>query len=155
MCVLRLAALRFGRAARLAGALGTPQLLVILSALALALLSLWRGSSEALLYYPVLVNFAMLLVFGASLVSQPTIVERIARSWDPDLPQGATPYLRRVTLAWSVFFLANGAVALYTAALASFETWALYNGLIAYLLIGAMFAGELLLRTRAMRSAGR
>jgi uncharacterized membrane protein len=154
MCVLRLAALRFGRTARLAGAVGAPQMLVILSALALALLSLWRGSSEALLYYPVLVNLAMLLAFGASLASPPTIVERIARSWHPDLPQEATPYLRRVTLAWCLFFFANGAVALYTATLASFETWALYNGFIAYLLIGAMFAGELLLRTRAMRSMG-
>jgi uncharacterized membrane protein len=43
-------------------------------------------------------------------------------------------------------------VAFYTATIASFETWALYNGLIAYALIGAVFAGELLTRMRAMRS---
>ena len=152
VCALRLAALRFGRAARLAGALGAPQLLVIFGAIALALVSLWRGSTATLLYYPVLVNLAMLLVFGASLVSPPTIVERIARSWHPDLPDEATPYLRRVTVAWCAFFVANGAAALYTAIWASFETWALYNGLIAYVLIGAMFGGELLMRMRAMRS---
>lgn len=155
LCALRLAALRFGRAARLAGAVGAAQLLVLAGAIALALVSLWRGSSEAMLYYPVVVNLGMLLVFAASFVSPPTIVERIARSLHPALPEQATPYLRRVTLAWCVFFVANGATALYTATLASFETWALYNGLIAYVLIGAMFAGELLLRARAMRSLQR
>jgi uncharacterized membrane protein len=155
VCALRLAALRFGQAARLAGAVGAPQLTVLGSAIALALVSLWRGSSDALLYYPVAVNLALLLVFATSLLWPPTIVERIARAWHPDLPAHATPYLRRVTLAWCVFFVANGAAALYTATSASFETWALYNGLIAYLLIGAMFGGELLLRTRAMRSLQR
>ena len=151
---LRLAALRFGRTARLGGAVGAPQLSVIVMAiaLALALVSLWQGSSEAMLYYPVAVNLAMLCVFAASCVSPPTIVERIARAWHPDLPEQATPYLRRVTLAWCAFFVVNGAVAIYTATSASFEMWALYNGLIAYLLIGAMFLGELLLRARAMRS---
>jgi uncharacterized membrane protein len=152
VCALRLAALRLGRAARVAGAVGAPQLTVLGSAIGLALVSLWQGSSAAMLYYPVAVNLALLLAFAASFVWPPTVVERIARAWHPDLPPEATPYLRRVTLAWGVFFVANGAVALYTATAASFEAWALYNGLIAYLLIGAMFAGELALRTRAMRS---
>lgn len=152
ICSLRLVALRFGSSARLARAFGTPQLLVIGGAVVLALVSMWRGSHEAMLYYPVLMNAGMLLLFGSSLVSPPTIVERIARLRHRDLPDQAIPYLRRVTLAWCVFFVGNGAVALYTATLASFETWALYNGLIAYVLIGAMFAGELLTRMRAMRS---
>jgi uncharacterized membrane protein len=158
VCALRLAALRLGRAARVAGAVGAvgaPQLTVLGSAIGLALVSLWQGSSAAMLYYPVAVNLALLLAFAASFVWPPTVVERIARAWHPDLPPEATPYLRRVTLAWCVFFVANGAVALYTATSASFEAWALYNGLIAYLLIGAMFAGELALRTRAMRSLQR
>lgn len=152
VCGLRLAALRFGGAARLAAAFGAPQLVLICGAVALALASMWHGSPEAMLYYPVLMNAAMLLSFGSSLVFPPSIVERIARLRHPDLPQQATPYLRRVTLAWCVFFIGNGALALYTATLASFETWALYNGLIAYGLIGAMFAGESLTRARAMRS---
>ena len=152
ICGLRLAALRFGSSARLARAFGTPQFLVLGGAMGLALVSIWRGSHVAMLYYPVLMNAGMLLLFGSSLVSPPTIVERLARIRHPDLPEQAVPYLRRVTLAWCIFFIGNGSVALYTATLASFETWALYNGLIAYVLIGAMFAGELLTRMRAMRS---
>ena len=118
----------------------------------LALVSMWSGSPDAMLYYPVLVNAVMLLLFSASLVYPPTVVERIARLRDRDLPAEAVPYLRRVTIAWCVFFVGNGALALYTAARASFETWALYNGLIAYVLIGAMFGAELLTRRRAMRN---
>ena len=47
-----------------------------------------------------------------------------------------------------LFFIVNGAIALWTALAASDATWALYNGLIAYGLMGAMFAGEWLLRPR-------
>ena len=151
ICGLRLAVLRFGSNARLASSFGTPQLLVIGGVIVLAVVSMLRGSHDAMLYYPVLMNAGLLLLFGSSLAFPPTIVERIARLRHPDLPDEALPYLRRVTMAWCVFFVGNGAVALYTATLTSFETWALYTGLIAYLLIGAMFAGELLTRMRAMR----
>jgi uncharacterized membrane protein len=153
VCVLRVAVYRFAApTAQAQGALGTRELLLICcGAVALALVSMWRGSSNAMLYYPVLVSAVMLIAFGGSLFSPPTVVERIARLRDKDLPQQAIPYLRRVTAAWCVFFVANGAIALYTAMATSFETWALYNGLIAYVLIGAMFAGELLIRIRVMR----
>jgi uncharacterized membrane protein len=150
ICGIRLVALRVSSDAPRALA---PQLLLICGgAIVLALVSMWSGSPDAMLYYPVLVNAVMLLLFSASLVYPPTVVERIARLRDRDLPAEAVPYLRRVTIAWCVFFVGNGALALYTAARASFETWALYNGLIAYLLIGAMFGAELLTRRRAMRN---
>jgi uncharacterized membrane protein len=153
VCVLRLAVARFGaRSADARAVFGIRELLLICcGAIALALASMWRGSASAMLYYPVLVNAVMLVAFGASLVSPPTVVERIARLRDKDLPGQAIPYLRRVTAAWCVFFILNGAIALYTATASSFETWALYNGLIAYVLIGAMFAGEFLIRLRVMQ----
>lgn len=153
VCVLRLAVSRFGTPSLDARAVfGTRELLLICcGAIALALVSLLRGSSSAMLYYPVLVNGVMLVAFGGSLFSPQTVVERIARLRDKDLPAQAIPYLRRVTAAWCVFFVSNGAIALYTATASSFETWALYNGLIAYILIGAMFAGEFLIRIRVMQ----
>jgi uncharacterized membrane protein len=134
-------------------ALGGPEILLICGgAIALGIVSVWRSSPAAILYYPAVVNAILLLIFATSLVRPPTVVERIARSRDRDLPRGALPYLRRVTASWCAFFLVNGAIALYTATRTSFETWALYNGFIAYLLIGAMFAGEFLTRMRVMRS---
>jgi uncharacterized membrane protein len=153
VCLLRLGVAHFGTPSVDARAVfGTREaLLVCCGAIALALVSIWRGSSSAMLYYPVLVNGVMLIVFGGSLFSPPTVVERIARLRHKELPSQAIPYLRRVTAAWCAFFITNGAIALYTATASSFETWALYNGLIAYLLIGAMFAAEFLIRIRVMR----
>ena len=155
-CVIRLAASVLWPGARTAGAPGLRQALLLCGgAIALALVSLWRDSPDALLFYPVFMNAALLLLFGSSLAYPPTIVERIARMRHPGLPAQAVPYLRRVTVAWCIFFVGNGAAALYTALRTTFETWALYNGLIAYVLIGAMFAGELLTRMRVMRAMRR
>ena len=117
----------------------------------LAAASLWFDSTGAVLYYPVLVNAGLLLMFAASLVKPPTVIERIARLREPDLPPAAVRYTRRVTIAWTAFFVCNGAAAFYTARFMSLEAWALYNGLIAYLLIGGVFAIELAFRT-AMRA---
>ena len=50
-----------------------------------------------------------------------------------------------------MFFALNGAAALYTARFTPLETWALYNGLIAYLLIGAVFAVEFAIRSVVKR----
>lgn len=123
--------------------------LVSIGGLLLAGASFWLDSSGAVLYYPVLVNAALLVLFAASLVSPPSVIERIARLREPDLPQAGVAYTRRVTIVWTVFFALNGAMALYTAVFTTLETWALYNGFIAYVLIGAVFAVELLIRTAA------
>ena len=121
---------------------------VVSGAAVLALAAWLQGDALAVKLYPVLVNAALLLVFGLSLRFGTPVIERLARIQEPDLPAYAVAYTRRVTQAWCVFFLVNGAIALATATLASERVWALYNGLVAYVLIGAMFAGEWLLRQR-------
>ncbi len=98
--------------------------------------------------YPVLVNAVMLTVFGLSLRYPPSVIERLARLQHPDLPEQGVFYTRRVTQVWCLFFVFNGSMALYTAVWASAATWALYNGLIAYLLMGLLFAAEWLLRPK-------
>jgi uncharacterized membrane protein len=156
VCLIRLVAVLARPGAMASGSFGLREALLLCGgAITLALVSLWSDSPDALLYYPVFMNLALLLLFGSSLVHPPTIVERIARIRHPDLPAEAVPYLRRVTVAWCIFFVGNGAAALYTALYATFETWALYNGLIAYVLIGAMFAGEFLTRMRVMKAMRR
>ncbi|WP_076415226.1 hypothetical protein [Shewanella sp. UCD-KL12] len=100
-----------------------------------------------LLYYPVVVNLSMLLLFAYSLRLGPSMIERLARLKEPDLPDEAVPYLKKVTLIWCGLFVFNGSIALYTALYASLETWTLYNGLIAYLLIASLLGGEWLYRT--------
>ena len=110
------------------------------------------NSRGALLYYPLLVNLGLLAVFGISLVHPPTVIERIARIAEPQLPASAVRYTRIVTMVWCGFFVVNGAIAAWTAALATLATWSLYNGFIAYVLMGALFAGEWLVRRRVRGS---
>lgn len=148
LCLARLAALRL---------LGKPPFggayldALCLGGVLLAAVSFYLRDAGAVRYYPVLVNAALLLVFAMSLKRPPTIVERIARLREPDLPPAAVAYTRRVTILWTAFFVLNGGAALYTAAFAPLETWAWYNGFVAYLLIGGLFLGELAVRTFVRR----
>lgn len=104
-----------------------------------------------LLFYPVAINAVMLVLFAESLVRPPSIIERFARISEPDLPQSGVRYTRKVTMAWCVFFILNGGAALYTATLSDLELWTVYNGVIAYVLMAIMFAGEYLIRLRVRR----
>jgi len=114
--------------------------------------TLLTGSDLGVLLYPVLVNMVLLILFGASLSQPPTIIESLARLQDPDLPEAGVRYTRKVTQVWCLFFAVNGMIALSTVFLATQgfgrEWWLLYNGLIAYVLMGTLFAGELLVRRR-------
>jgi uncharacterized membrane protein len=142
-------------AARASGTPITPQLLLVpLGGIALALWSLLRAAPDAMLYYPAVCNGALFCVFGYSVLRPPTVVERIARFKEGPLTPEAARYMRRVTIAWVAFFVVNGSIAIYTALRTSLDTWALYNGFIAYLMIGTMFGAEWLVRSR-VRAAHR
>jgi uncharacterized membrane protein len=122
-----------------------------LGALALAALAMGANAALPLKLYPVLVNAGFLAVFAHSLAWPPSMVERLARVREPQLPPEAVAYTRRVTQVWCMFFALNGAVALGTALYASEAVWSLYNGIIAYVLMGILFAGEYLMRMRLKR----
>jgi uncharacterized membrane protein len=123
-------------------------LLAGVGAALLAVLGMAANSWLPLKLYPVAVNAVLLLVFAASVLRPPTVIERIARLAEPALPPAGVAYTRKVTLVWCAFFVINGGAALFTALWASNETWVLYNGLIAYVLMGALFAIEWLVRRR-------
>lgn len=109
--------------------------------------------ADLFLFYPVLVNGMLLLMFAASLVKPPSVIERLARLREPDLPEAAVAYTRGVTKLWCGFFMINGGIALATAIKADMEIWTLYNGLISYVLMGALFGAEFLVRRKAQRRA--
>ncbi|MCC8395115.1 hypothetical protein LJ656_21215 [Paraburkholderia sp. MMS20-SJTR3] len=99
--------------------------------------------SELLLrFYPSLVNLGLLIAFGATLVRGPSMIEKFARLGEPDLPASGVRYTRRVTQLWCGFFVLNGLFSAYTALAWSRANWSLYNGVIAYALIGVLLAGE-------------
>jgi len=132
-------------------AAATRQAVWLVAAAGAALLALFATvSNEALplKLYPALVNAVMLAVFATSLAFPPSAIERIARLTEPNLPPAAIAYTRRVTQVWCAFFVLNGALAVVTAVWMSDRAWALYNGLIAYGLIGTLFSIEWLVRRR-------
>ncbi|CAB3765483.1 hypothetical protein [Paraburkholderia humisilvae] len=104
-------------------------------------------NSELLLrIYPSLVNLGLLIAVGATLVHGPSMVEKFARLRTPDLSATAVRYTRRVTQVWCAFFLLNGAFSLYTALCWPRHAWSLYNGAVAYGLIGALLVAEIVWR---------
>jgi uncharacterized membrane protein len=124
--------------------------LLLIAAVFLLVTSVLNDSTW-LLAYPVVVSGIFLGLFGYSLLHPPTIVERIARLHEPDLPPRGVAYTRDVTRVWCVFFLANGAISAATVWLGDLALWTLYNGLISYVLMGLLFAGETLVRNRVRK----
>lgn len=136
-----------------AGGLGTgfgPAPLMA-AAVCATVITLVTGSSHGLLLYPVLVNGVLLVLFATSLARPPSVIETLARLREPDLPPQAVRYTRQVTQVWTLFFAVNGTIALITVFLDR-QWWVLYNGLIAYLLMGALMGSEWLIRRRVRGS---
>lgn len=109
------------------------------------------NEGRVFLFVPVLVNAALLLSFGLTLHRGPSMIETFARLQVDDLSSAEQRYAVTVTWVWCGFFLLNGGVALALALEASVAVWALYTGLLSYLLMGALFCGEFLYRTWRFR----
>lgn len=140
--------LRFCQTGQQAGPLRVVTQIVAAAGVTLCVASYLLKTHQLLLLYPVVVNAVMLAVFGGSLWSTMPIIERLARLQEPNLPPQAVRYTRRVTQIWSGFFIVNGSVALFTVVYGDMTLWTLWNGMIAYLLMGGLMAGEWLIRRR-------
>lgn len=128
------------------GAATTPMTIALLAvAVAVAVISVW-DPEHAVRLYPFFMNAAMFAAFVNTLFHPPTMIERFARIQEPNLPEAGVRYTRKATIAWSVFIFTNGAIALWTALFADLTTWALYNGVVAYIAMALMFGAEMLVR---------
>ena len=132
----------------LAGARSTGSRWMALAVILFCLLLAWFDNPYLLRWYPSLVSAFMLALFGLSLKYGPPMVERIARITEPVLAPKVVAYTRQVTVVWSMFFLCNGLLAAALTLWAPLSWWTLYNGLIAYGLMGLLFAVEWLIRQR-------
>jgi uncharacterized membrane protein len=96
--------------------------------------------------YPVLMSLAAAGVFAVTLRRPPSLIERFAMAsgepWSPALRL----YCRNVTLIWALWLVVNAAIAAYLALSHDDAAWALWTGLLSYLVSGALFAGEWLVR---------
>lgn len=126
---------------------------VMLLLFAYAITAAMVDRTEALLYYPVLVNVTLCAIFILSLRGGESLLLRIARSRGIPMSEHAPGYLRRLTVVWACFFAANGLISLWTTT-ATLEVWTLYTGLISYMLVGTLILGEWFYRRHYKRKHG-
>lgn len=101
-------------------------------------------------FYPIIVNVVMLVGFGSTLKKPPNMIFRFAsldkKVKESDNQQPIIDYCYKVTIVWIVFFMLNGSIATATVIWGSDKIWAIYNGIISYILIGLLFGIEFIIR---------
>jgi uncharacterized membrane protein len=96
--------------------------------------------------YPVLISLAAAGVFAVTLWRPPSLIERLALASGEPWSASLRLYCRNVTLIWAVWLVVNAVIATYLALSHDDAAWALWTGVLSYLVSGALFAGEWLVR---------
>lgn len=113
--------------------------LITLAMLALSATLQARGFALAT---PTLINAVLLVVFGSTLRTSMPMIERFARLIDPELNAAQQRWCRQWTYVWCAFFFLNGTLAAIMALWAPLLWWSVYTSLLAYIVMGVLFATE-------------
>lgn len=132
------------------GVIALFRLPLLLAALAIGALGL-IDADVAAKAYPAVLSGLIGFAFAHSLYRPPSLVERFARIKKPTLASSDAHYCRAVSLVWAVWLFANALIAAVLAIWGSLSLWALWTGLVSYLVMGILFAGEIALRPWMMR----
>ncbi len=147
ICVLGLLGLRVGIASRAKLAAHTRAFWLPVATIgAVAGISATWNHPLSLLLTPTFINLALLGSFGLSLSQEQSMIERFALLQVDSLSSQERVYCRQVTKIWCGFFVFNSALSLALALGAETRIWALYTGLVSYVLIGTLFALEFIYR---------
>jgi len=97
---------------------------------------------------PVFVQIMLMILFGRTLLKDkgPALIDRIVRLQFPESPPAVSVYCRQLTLLWTVFFAGNALLITVLAIWGSGFWWALYNGVMIYVLMGILAIGEYIYR---------
>jgi len=120
---------------------------------ALLLVASFFDDPRIVLALPVATNALFLTHFLASLRSMP-IAERFARTHESELSPAQVMYCRKITVAWSIFFVVNGTICGVLALYAPVAWWTLYTGFLSYVAMGTMVAIEYVVRKARFRRYG-
>lgn len=123
-----------------------PVRLSMIAAIALIIGLAHVDSLAAAKAYPVVVSGGLAFFFGASLWRPPSLAEQMAKLGGETISPAIRIYCRRVTAIWAIWLAINTVIAAALAVVGSLAAWALWTGLISYLIMGFIFAGEFLLR---------
>jgi uncharacterized membrane protein len=95
------------------------------------------------------VHLVLALWFGSTLrAGQRPLISRVAARVHREMSPAVHRYTRKVTLAWTLYFVGMAVASLLLYSIAPFETWAVFANLLTPLALGAMFGGEHWLRYR-------
>lgn len=97
---------------------------------------------------PSFVYLWLTALFGHTLWSPPSLLERLVRLQFPEFQPGIAEYLRQLTWIWTLFFAINVPLCALLPMLAGQTAWAVYTGVIVYLLMGVLGVGEWFYRHR-------
>jgi uncharacterized membrane protein len=128
-------------------------LLLPLIALGFALLGWLLDDGVWLLVLPSATQATFALTFLRSLSGTP-LIEHFARMVKPELTAGERAHCRTWTKVWAIYLLVLAGIGLVLAAAASLRVWTLYVGVLNYVLIGALFAVEYVVRKISFRDYG-
>ena len=97
----------------------------------------------------VAIHLLLATVFGLTLkAGRESLITALARRVHGSLTPDMEIYSRKVTVVWTIYFLAMAAVSALLFAFASFVTWAAFATLATPCAMAALFVGEHLLRYR-------
>ncbi len=113
----------------------------------IAIRLVFRGENVAILqfFYPTIINVAFLAFFAMSLKGE-AIITKIAKMQNPALDTNGVAYTRKLTKIWCALFAFNALVGFALAFVEDKIYWSVFCGIVAYCLVGALFAVELLYR---------
>ena len=95
------------------------------------------------------VHLFLAVGFGSTLrAGQTSLITTMAARVHQHFTPAMALYTRKVTLAWTLYFIAMAAVSIALFRFASFEAWARFANLLTPLAVAAMFGAEYLLRYR-------
>lgn len=97
---------------------------------------------------PVLIQLMLMIYFGRTLLKGkgPSFIESFVLLEFPQSPPSMRVYFRQLTILWTGFFAFNAAMCVALAVWGNDKWWALFNGVIIYLMIGVLVTGEYVYR---------
>lgn len=102
---------------------------------------------------PVAINLALCWFFGRTLVRpRVPLIARFARMEQGTLSAELEAYTRRLTWVWTALFAAAALASLVLALSGNRDAWSAFTNLVNYVLVAALFLGEVLYRRLRFRN---
>jgi len=97
---------------------------------------------------PVFIQLSLMIFFGKTLKegNGPSLIERFASLDFPNIPPVISQYCRYLTIMWTAFFAFNIVACMVLALFAPTSWWAIYTGVMIFVLSGVLMIGEYIWR---------